>query len=427
MNVTDADARDTPMNLGRRPGALSGPRPLVRWLRAPLWVVLLVVGYLVPTLLGGSNRIFSTCVLIAIYAVMTYGLDLVLSYLGEVSLGHTLFWAAGGYVTALTSVKAGWGPGLSLLAAVVVTTVLAFVLGVATIRTREFVFSLVTYGAAFIGLTIASNSAFLGGSDGLVGIPVLTLPAFGGHYVAGTNAQLWPVAFVLLVLVILLIGRFRRSRLGATALMTQMNPALAITLGVDIRRVRVLVFVLSAPVTALAGWLYAYQRSYISPDLISPFFLLFMLTAVILPGRRLLLGPLVGAAILTTQSELFSFGGNGDKMFLGGLLAVVLLLSPDGLVGVWRWIVRGVRGRRSTATGAVGTPGGGATPGENGDADPTPRSGATASRAAALGSDPIGGTSETGGKPPRGPHVTERVAVSTRVRWRQDPAGGAQQ
>jgi branched-chain amino acid transport system permease protein len=361
MTVTDVDVQDRPMPPRRTPGALSGPRGAQRWIRPVLWLALLVVGFLLPTLLGGSNRIFSTFVLIAIFSTMAYGLDIVLSYLGEVSLGHTLFWAAGAYATAYFSVKSGVAPLLALVISLLVALALAVLLGLATIRTREFVFSLVTYGAAFIGLTIVANSTVLGGSDGIVGIPVLTLPAVGGQYTASSNADLWPVAFVLLVVVIALVSRFRRSRLGATALMTQMNPDLAITLGVDTRRVRVLVFVLSAPVTAVAGWLYAYQRSYVSPDLLSPYFLLFMLTAVILPGRRLLLGPLVGAAILTVQQELFSFGGNADKIVLGGILATVLLLSPDGLVGIGRMILRRSRGSR----GGEG-PGGLASPGTDG-------------------------------------------------------------
>ncbi len=354
MTITDVDATDQPMPSRRVPGAMSGLGGPAGWLRSLLWVAALVVGFLLPSLLGGSNIIYSTFVLIAIFAVMAYGLDIVLSYLGEVSLGHTLFWAAGAYATAYFSVNSGLGPLASLLVSVGIATALALLLGVATIRTREFVFSLVTYGAAFIGLTIVANSTVLGGSDGIVGVPLLSLPAIGGQYTARTNADLWPIAFVLLVLVIALVGRFRRSRLGATALMTQMNPDLAITLGVDIRRVRVLVFVLSAPVTALAGWLYAFQRSYVSPDLLSPYFLLFMLTAVILPGRRLLLGPLIGAAILTVQQELYSFGGNGDKIVLGGILAAVLLLSPDGLVGIWRMVVGRFRGEQTSQDGGRG-------------------------------------------------------------------------
>jgi branched-chain amino acid transport system permease protein len=84
----------------------------------------------------------------------------------------------------------------------------------------------------------------------------------------------------------------------------------------------------------------------VSPDLLSPTFLLFMLTAVILPGRRLLLGPLVGAALLTSQQQLASLGGDADKIVLGGVLAAALLLSPDGLIGIWRAAVRRVRGNR---------------------------------------------------------------------------------
>lgn len=348
MNLTRATRADASERPAPPPGdvrgALAGPRRNAMT-SLLLWLTLLLVGFLLPTLLGGSNRIYTTFVLIAIFAVMSYGIDIVVSYLGEVSLGHTLFWAGGAYTTAVFTVKSGWSPLTALIASVVVATAMAVLLGLATIRTREFVFSLVTYAAAIIGLTVVSNSAFLGGSDGLVGVPLLELPAIGGEYVARSNADLWPIAYVLLVFVIAVIARFRRSRLGATALMTQMNPDLATTLGVDVRRVRVLVFVLSAPVAALAGWLYAYQRSYVSPDLLSPYFLLFMLTAVILPGRRLLLGPLVGAAILTVQQQLFSFGGDADKIVLGGVLAAVLLLSPDGLIGIWRAVIGRVRRR----------------------------------------------------------------------------------
>lgn len=309
-------------------------------IRAGGWVLLPVLCYLLPTLLGGSNQIYTTFVLIAIFAIMSYGADVVISYLGEVSLGHTLFWAAGAYATAYVTAKAGWGPLPSLLLSLVIAAALALAVGLATLRTREFVFSLVTYATAVIGLTVVSNTGVLGGSDGIVGIPLLKLPAVGGSYVARTDADMWPIAFVLLALVILFIARFRRSRLGESALMTQMNGDLATTMGVDVRRTRVLVFVVSAPITALAGWLYAYQRSYVSPDLLSTSFLLFMLTAVILPGRRQLLGPLVGAALITAQQQLASFGGDIDKIVLGGVLAIVLLASPDGLAGLGRLVFR---------------------------------------------------------------------------------------
>lgn len=321
----------------------SVPRPV-------LWILAIVAGYVLPLAFGGTEVVFTTFVLIAVFAIMSYGNDLILSDLGEVSLGQTVFWAAGAYVTALLVIKSGWGPLPSLGAALVMSLALAFVLGLATLRTREFVFSLVTYASAIIATAIVTNTTFFGGSDGLVGMPIMSFPVAGGRYEAFSNETLWPIAYVALVLVICFVARFRRSRLGATALMTHMNPDLATTLGVDTRRARLWVFTLSAPVSALAGWLYAYQRSYVSPDLLSQFFLLLMLTAVILPGKRLLLGPLLGTAVLVFQQQHLSFGGDVDRVVLGGVLAIVLLTSSDGLAGWWRALTRRRRNMASADT-----------------------------------------------------------------------------
>ena len=80
---------------------------------------------------------------------------------------------------------------------------------------------------------------------------------------------------------------------------------------------RLLVFVVSAPISALAGWLYAYQRAYVGPDMFETYFLVLMLTAIVLVGRRLLLGPLIGTALIIVQQTFFSIGGDGDKIVLG--------------------------------------------------------------------------------------------------------------
>ncbi len=302
-----------------------------RLLTAVLGVV--VVFYL-PALVGGSAVAYSTCATIAIFSVMAYGTDLVLSYLGEVSLGHTIFWASGGYVTAMLATRVGWNAWLTAAATVLLALVMAVALGLATLRTREFVFSLVTYAAAVVAMEIAFNWEFVGGSDGITGIPRLRLPFGFATYTGGTSTELWPVALGLLIVTVLFIDRFRRSRLGLAALMVHMNPGLATTLGLDTRRVRLMVFVISAPVSALAGWLYAYQRAYVGPDMFESYFLIVMLTAAVLTGRRVLLGPVAGTAVILTQQNLLSVGGDGDKIILGAVLAGILIFWPQGLIGV---------------------------------------------------------------------------------------------
>ena len=304
-------------------------------LRATGVFLLTAMAFLLPRLLGGTSIAYSTLTTIAIFAVMCYGVDIVLSYLGEVSLGHTLFWAAGGYAAANLSVKYGVNGWATALATITICIVAATFLGAVTLRTREFVFSLVTYAAAVVAYEIAFNWDAIGGSDGVVGISALTLPFGFATYSGGTQEDLWPIAFILLLLTLIFIARFRRSRLGITALMVQMNPALATSLGIDQQKVRLAVFVISAPVTGLAGWLYAYQRAYVGPDMFETYFLVMMLTAVVLVGRRILLGPLIGVGILITQQNLLSLGGDWNKIILGSVLAVVLIFWPTGLVGLF--------------------------------------------------------------------------------------------
>lgn len=309
-------------------------------LATPAALLLAALAYFVPSVAGGAPVVYAACTSIAILAVMAYGADLILSYLGEVSLGHTIFWAAGGYAASMLSVNAGWNGWQTAGAAILVSLVLAAALGLATLRTREFVFSLVTYAAAVVAMEVAFNWPFLGGSDGIVGVPPLELTVFGHGIDGAGDAALWPAAWGLLMLTLLFIERFRQSRLGTSALMVQMNPDLAQALGVDARAVRFLVFVASAPISALAGWLYAYQRAYVGPDMFESYFLVLMLTAIVVVGRRLLLGPLIGTALIIVQQTFFSIGGDGDKIVLGTVLAAILLLWPRGLIGLWDVVSR---------------------------------------------------------------------------------------
>ena len=300
-------------------------------MRPLVWALLIVGGYFLPPLLGGATLIYNTLVVIAIFAVMAYGQDIVLSDLGEVSLAHTAFFAAGAYAAGILAVGYGWGAWATLAASCATALVLAVILGLITLRTREFAFSLVTYAANVVCYTICYNWSVLGGSDGFVGVPPLDLSVPGLKLTALSNKDLWPYAYGLLLLTLYFVSRFRRSKLGHAALMVHMNAPLATMSGIDPGKVRLLVFMVSAPLTALGGWLYAYQRAYVGPDLFETYFMVLMLTAVVLIGRRVLLGPLIGIGVLMVQKSYLSFGAYFDKIVLGVMLVLVLCVFPGGV------------------------------------------------------------------------------------------------
>jgi branched-chain amino acid transport system permease protein len=299
-----------------------------------LVLTLAIAGFFLPMALGGSAAIYSASVLIAIFAVMSYGLDPIVSDLGEVSLAQTVFFAVGAYTTALLSTGAALGPPTTLLASIAVALIIAAALGLVTLGLREFAFSLVTYAVAVVAANIAQNWSFLGGSDGLRGIPAFEVSFGASSFSARSDRELWPIAYALLLVAIYVVHAFRRSRLGTSALMTHLNPRLAVMSGVDLHRTRLKVFLFSAPITAAAGWLYAYQRAYVSADVLETYFLILMLTAVVLVGRRLLLGPLIGVSLVLIQEKFLSFGGYVDKIILGSALIISLALLPRGLVGL---------------------------------------------------------------------------------------------
>ena len=319
-------------------------RLLLRRLALPLVAVPVLFA---PSWLGGGPAVYSAAVLIAILAVMSYGLDVIVSDLGEVSLGHTVFFAIGAYTTALLSTRAGLGSWVTLAASIAMALVFATAIGLVTLRLREFVFSLVTYAVAVVAMSLAANWAFLGGSDGVRGLPMLDLSFAGLTLTASTDRELWPYGFALLAITIYLVDRFRHSRLGAAAIMTHLNPRLATMGGIDPARVRLQVFLFSAPISAAAGWLYAYQRAYVSADILENYFLILMLTAVVLMGRRQLLGPLAATALVLVQEKFFSLGGYVDKMVLGSVLVVILAFCPNGLMGLARALGRLLRHRAS--------------------------------------------------------------------------------
>jgi branched-chain amino acid transport system permease protein len=292
-------------------------------------LVALSIFFVIPLLFSNNTMIVNACVMIAIFALMSYGVDLVLSYVGEVSLGHLIFLAVGAYTAGFGATVLGLGPLQTLALALVLCMVAGVGVGVITLRSREFVFSVITYAAALVAQEIVYNSDALGASEGITGLPVLKLSIGSYSYAADSNLNIWPVAFVLLAIGIFIVDRFRRSQLGRQALMAQLNPALAENLGVNLNRVRFLVLVLSAPIVGAAGWLYAYQRGYVGPDVFQPYFLILSLTAVLLWGTRKLLGPLLGVALIIFQESFLSVGGDGNKVILGAIL-VAVLLRPQG-------------------------------------------------------------------------------------------------
>lgn len=275
---------------------------------------------------------------ILIMALFATSFNLLLGYGGMLSFGHAGFYAVGAYTVAVLMRKVAVPFALALLAAPVVTALVAAVVGFFCVRLRGFYFSILTlaFGQLIWGVIFKWN-ALTEGDDGIVGIaaPALLASSEGSYYftLGVTAGCLW------------LLWAIVESPFGRTLLAIRENAERVQFVGVDVNRLRLLAFVLSATFSGVAGALYAPFNGSVFPTFAFWTKSGEVVMMAILGGMYTFLGPAVGAAIMLALDQTISIYTEYSPFVLGMVLLVLVLFFPAGIVGV----VRGLTGGRARA------------------------------------------------------------------------------
>jgi branched-chain amino acid transport system permease protein len=262
-------------------------------------------------------------------------------FAGQVSIGYSAFIGIGAYTTVLLALK-GVDPYLTLPLAAVLGALFAFLIGLPAFRLRGPYFTIVTIGVSEAVRVFASGFSFTGGSSGL------RMPA--GSFDFGVN---YASMVVLALAVVALSAALSRGTFGTALSAIRQDIDAAEALGVDSTRFKLAAHSISAALVALAGSLYAINFQYVAPGSVFDFRL--SLSIVLMPiigGVGTLAGPVLGAVIFSyLQIKLLTIPALRDSyLFLyGGLLILVMLFEPKGLVGLWNRLTAAVR-RRSGGT-----------------------------------------------------------------------------
>ena len=236
-----------------------------------------------------------------------------------------------------------------------ISLVLAVVVALAVSRARGIALTIVTVFLVLILTNILSVTKSLGGTDGLAGIPA---PAIGG-YALTTQPQFGWLALVVLVLCVCVASRFVHSGTGVEVALAAESEEAARAFGVHVARRRLLVFVFAAVCADIAGSLYAQSQGFVSPDGFNITLAMNLLLMLYLGGKRSVIGGIAGSVILTFLPVVFA--GIADYFLLveGAAFVLVLLVAPDGIVGLASTGVRrlaarwGVRFGQAHLSGAV--------------------------------------------------------------------------
>ena len=277
---------------------------------------------------------------IFLYGLLAQAWNLLGGYCGQVSLGNAVFFGIGAYASAVLVMSWGLSPWLGMLAGMALAVLVSQAIGFPCFRLRGHYFAIATIAIGEIVQTIMINWDALGGARG-IWLPIRpeTLVNFQFH-----KAK-WPYYYIALGLfaaVFALTALVERSRLGFYFRAIREDPEAAASLGVPLTRYKLLAIALSAAFTALGGTFYAQYVLFIDPESVFPLSLSILVCLVaVLGGVGSLWGPLVGAAILIPLSEgaRVWFGGTGkavDLMIYGGLIVLVAVFQPAGLVGLFR-------------------------------------------------------------------------------------------
>ena len=238
---------------------------------------------------------------ILIYAILLFGLDIVVGYTGQVSLGHAGLFGVGSYAAGALFFKLGVPFFLAVPAAMGLTAIFGAILALPALRVTGPYLAMVTLAFGTIIQILINEMTFL--TEGPIGIKV-PKPLMFGHKL--NEVEYYYVVLILMALALFFVHRILKSHLGRAFEALRDSPVACDCMGVSVYRYKVYAFVISAAFAGLAGALYTYSEEYISPNTYNFELTILFLLAVIMGGRKTRSGALIGAVIVVMLPSLLS-------------------------------------------------------------------------------------------------------------------------
>jgi branched-chain amino acid transport system permease protein len=275
-------------------------------------------------------------ILMAINVILASSLNLISGYVGELSLGHAAFAGLGAYTAGFLALK-GISPWLGLIAAVVITLVVSYLMAPVVLRLRGAYFVITSSAFQMALFYLASNWLHVTrGPMGLIGIPMpaLFIPGFGS-VLLDSKLSFYYLSVIFAILIVIACQRLVVSPIGETWVAIRENEKLAVALGIDrFKYVRV-AFVFAGVFAGIGGWLLAHYVTVVSPDNMSFELIVSMILMIVIGGRGTIAGPIIGAAVVTLLPEYLRWMGNWRMSVYGVILFLLVIFLPKGIMQLW--------------------------------------------------------------------------------------------
>lgn len=299
-------------------------------------LTLLAAAILVPLAIT-DDYLMHLLVMACFYALLASSLNLVVGYLGELSLGHTAFLGIGAYSSALATMQLGLPFWAAMLLAGLFAAIGGLVIGYLTLRLEGAYFVIVTLSFAQVLRLLANN--WVGLTNGPMGVSGIVPPSFGSLVLQGKHAFYY-LGLALAALGIAAVRFYVRSNLGRAAIAVRENRNVAHSVGIDPFTVGLITFVLAAFLAGIAGAFYGHYITFVGPEIFGFGFMASMLIMVLAGGQGTLVGPILGALLVTLLQEYLRAAQEIRLTLFGALLMLLVLVMPRGLAGLARSLRR---------------------------------------------------------------------------------------
>lgn len=268
-------------------------------------------------------------------------LNLILGYTGLSALGHIAFACVGAYTSSLLALNFGISPWIGLIAGAIIASILGIIVGYPSLRLKGDYLALVTFGLGIIVYSVAKNWVSLTrGPMGLPGIPSFSI---FGKELSNIHAYLFLV-FIFVAITFIVLRNITNSPFGRILKGIREDELVIKSLGKNINKYKLIVFIVGAFFAGIAGSLYAHYITFIDPSSFTVMESITVLLMVVFGGMANLWGSVVGAVVLVGFPELLRFLGMPSsvaaplrQMIYGLLLIILMIWRPQGLMGRFKF------------------------------------------------------------------------------------------
>jgi branched-chain amino acid transport system permease protein len=293
-------------------------------------LILTAILIFVPFILQNDFH-FEIAILAILNAMICIGLNLLMGYAGQVSLGHGAFAGLGAYISVILTSTYEFSPLFSIFLSIILMAILAFIISKPILKLKGHYLAMATLGIGIIiSIILEVEEELTGGTDGM---SVDSLTIFGFEF--SDSLHWYILVSVLLILFIWTFENLINSPFGRVLRSIHDSQNAANSVGIDVSHYKSIVFVLSVIIATIAGSLYAFFSGFISPVEASFSHSIELVVMVVLGGLGRVYGAIIGAVILTALPQFLTAFENYETLVFGAIIIFIMVFMPKGIASLW--------------------------------------------------------------------------------------------